>query len=470
MSPAAVPYVPTPAQRRFHRRVSGKRFAVAVAGRRGGKTQAGAAEMRERILDDLARKLSRVGSWKPAPGRDPKPFLRYCVVSPTYALLNEPKMALQAYLGLAEQGGLILDQGPTEWWLVGGIRIDFRSGDRPERLVSHGYDGIWLDEAARLKAGVWAENIRATLSDTMGWAIFTSTPLGRNWLYEQIWAKVDAKAAAEVGKLENKRADDVLDAQFAGATWTTAENTALAHLAEEMARAQIELPEEQFARNYRADFDVFPGQIFRLVEAQHLIGTAPNPHDYQRHSAGFDIGDKHPTACSLWGATWGLRPRYEEIETESAPGVLFDDTADWERRERDGSMWTSRVFRLFRRHVGERWREVPIKFPADRPDVRRQFEARGFNCETAYQEHEPAITFFQTGFHANRIGVRSGVLWRCLTNIRRPELGKRSTKAWVDEGDDEWDAARYALSELIMSGELPTQSTLTAMRKWGMRV
>lgn len=462
-------YQPTPAQSRFHRLAARARFAVSVAGRRGGKTQAGGAELRERIVRDIGRKLAASGPWRPTHGKEPKPWLRYCVVSPTYALLNEPKMALQAYLGLAAQGGLILEQGPTEWWLVGGIRIDFRSGDRPERLVSHGYDGIWLDEAARLKPGVWAENLRATLSDTMGWAIFTSTPLGRNWLYEQIWAKCDPKAAAEVAKLQDRKPLQILDPAFAGATWTTAENTALPHLAAEMAQAQLELPEEQFARNYRADFDVFPGQIFRLIESAHLLGSAPDFDAYRQHSAGFDIGSTHPTACSLWGATWGQRPKWEEIETESAAGVLFDDSEDWARRDRGGAMWTSRVYRLLKRHLGEEWRTVPLRFPADRPDVRQQFEARGFNVESAYQEHEPAIAWFQTALHAGRIGIRSGVLWRCLTNIRRPDLGKRSTKAWVDENDDEWDAARYALSEPIMSGELPTQTALTAVRSWSAR-
>lgn len=460
-------YAPTAAQSRFHRKVRRARFAVAVAGRRGGKTQAGAAEVRERILEDSARKLATLGPWRPSEGKDPKPWLRYCVVSPTYALLNEPKMALQAYLGMAASGGMIIEQGPTEWWLVGGIRIDFRSGDRPERLVSHGYDGIWLDEAARLKAGVWAENLRATLSDTQGWAIFTSTPLGRNWLYEQIWAKCDPKAAAEVAKLQGKKSEDILDPSFQGATWTTAENTALAHLAAEMAQAQIELPEEQFARNYRADFDVFPGQIFRLIEARHLLGHGPDMSRFKSLSAGIDIGSTHPTSCSLFGETWA--GKWEEIETESAAGVLFDDSEDWARRKSDGDMWTSRVYRLLKRWAGLDWDRIPLKFPADRPDVRQQFEARGFNVESAFQEHEAAIAWFQTALHSGRVAVRSGVLWRCLTNIRRPDAGKRSTKAWVDENDDEWDGARYALSEPIASGEVPTRTSLTAMQQWGAR-
>lgn len=456
-------YEPHPAQRAFHRAVRDARFALAVAGRRGGKTQAGPAEMARRIVRDAEQKLRTVGPWKPARGKDPKPWLHYCVVGPTYALIDQPRIALQRYLGVASQGGLILDgqQGQTEWWLKGGIRIDLRSGDRPERLVSPGYNGVLLDEAARLKPKVWSENLRPTLSDTQGWAIFTSTPLGRNWLWEEVFAKADPSAAAEVAKMRDCRVEDVLDPNYVAATWTTAQNTALPHLAAEMEQARRELPEEQFARNYLATFDVFPGQIFRLVETRHLIGGTPNMDSFRRLSAGIDIGSTHLTAVSLVGEL--NAGGWEEIDTLAGGGILFDDSADWARRDTDGAMWTSRVYRLLKRFVGDRWRSVALRFPADRPDVAEQFRRRGFNVQPAFQSHEPAVSWCQTAFHAGRLRVRSSVLWRCLLTIRRPELGERSTKAWVDKDDDPWDALRYALSEPISLSESPTGTSLSAV-------
>lgn len=449
-----------PPGKRFHQAALSARFILAVAGRRGGKTQAGGAEFVRRVLRDAAKKLLLSGPWQPGQGKEPKPFLRYAVVAPTYALLNEPKMALQRYLGgLVEAGGLIVTQGVTEWWLVGGIRIDFRSGDRPERLVSHGYDGIWLDEAARLKANVWAENIRATLSDTMGWALFTSTPMGRNWLWREVWAKVDRKAAEEVAKLEDKQVEDVLDPSYAGVTWTTAENTALPHLASEMEQARRELPEEQFARNYLASFDVFPGQVFRLVPERHLVGGLADPNRYKRFRAGIDIGSDHPTVITLWGEL-ADGTAWEEIDTIAGSGVLFDDSDDWRG---PGQMWTARARDMFKRYLGD-WRRVSFKFPHDRPDVREQFEARGFNVELAYQGHEEAIAWCQTAFHCGRLKVRTSAMWTCLLAIRRPEPGKRSTKAWIDKDDDHWDAMRYALSEEIApGGSSPTGRSMSAM-------
>lgn len=461
-------YAPHVAQRALHRKAGalGIRYVLAVAGRRGGKTQAGAAEFARRLVRDAERALLTRGRWAPAPGKAPKPWLRYLVVSPTYALINEPKMALQAYLGTQADGGLIIPgkQGDTEWWLVGGIRIDFRSGDRPERLVSHGYDGVWLDEAARLKPSVWAENVRATLSDTMGWALFTSTPLGRDWLYEQIWAKCDPEAAAEVAKKTGKSIEEILDPAFVGHTWTTAENTALPHLAEEMEQARRELPEEQFARNYLATWDVFPGQIFRLIPARHRVHLQPEASRYTALAAGLDIGDTHKTSVSLVGT---MRTKEgierEEIETEAQSGVDFDDSADWALRDTTGSMWTSRVYRMLKRWAGPYWQRVPLYLPADRPDVARQFQRRGFNVVAAYQQHEPALSWMQTAFHAGRLRVRSDVLYACLLKIRRPQPGERSTKAWVDKDDDEFDGFRYSLSEPIALGESPTGRSLPGM-------
>jgi hypothetical protein len=463
----AVPlrYHPHPAQRRGHRKAAAARFAAANAGRRGGKTQWGAAEFSRRVDRDRRRKLARSGEWRPAAGKDPRPFLRYCVVAPTYALLDEPKIALQQYLGLVADGGLIIHQGPTEWWLVGGVRIDFRSGDRPERLVSHGYDGVWFEEAARLKASVWTDNMRPTLSDTGGWAIFTTTPLGKNWFWEHIWARGDAKAAAEVATLQGKRVDQVLDPQFVSVSWTTADNTALPHLAEEMRIAQQQLPKALFRRNYLADFDTFEGQLFELDEARHF-GRELHEHTLVQTWAGIDIGTRHPTCVTFAGET-SSKVRHE-VETIGDSNVLFDSDDDWKARDFRpvGESWTVRGYKLLKRHVGSSWTQVPLYFPADAPWCAELFRRRGFRVASAYQEHEPAIAWTQTALHNDKLIVHSPLVWRCMMQLRRPAAGERSPKAWMEAGDDPWDSERYGLSEPIALYDLPTPDRLTAMEGW----
>lgn len=449
------------------------RFVIADAGRRWGKTQSGAAEFARRYWWDYCRKLAKLGPWAPAAGKEPKPYLRYAVVAPTYALLNEPKIALQQYLGTVKEGGVILDdqQSDATWWLRGGVRIDFLSGDRPERLVSHAYNGIWLEEAARMKAAVWVDNLRPTLGDNQGWAIFTSTPLGKNWFWEEVWCKANDEAAAELAQLQGRDVSKIRNRHYVGLHFTTADNTSIPGLADEMMRAEEELPRAMFLRNYYASFDAFAGQLFDLVPLRHMAQSpAPGPYQAKRAVCGGDLGTTHPSSFTLSVEDRNLV--WWEVGTVSAPDVLFDVDRDWDRRdtmpdrELKRACWTVQVYRLMRSWVGDdssAWKAIKLFLPADRPDVKRQFRARGFKVHDAYQEHEPAVTFFQGLLHSDRYRFRSSVLWRSVLNLRVPEAGKASTKLWVAEHDDQWDGMRYGFSELIEKGENPMRGEFRAM-------
>jgi len=457
-------YTPHTAQKGFHRRVRDARFVAANSGRRGGKTKGGGGEFARRVARDLRRKQALGLAWVRGEGKDPDPFLRYAVVAPTYALLDEPRIALQNYFGRVESGGLIVSQTDTTWWLVCGIRIDFRSGDRPERLVSHGYNGLWAEESARLKASVWTDNLRPALSDKNGWAIFTTTPLGKNWFWEHVWCKGDPAAAAELARLRSCEPEEILDPEFVCVSWTTADNDALPHLAEEMQVAKRQMSDALWRRNYLASFDAFEGQLFDLETRQFQKwkrGTR------LRAFAGIDLGNvgktSHRTSFSI---VVEPRPRdWHEARTESGTDLLpFGDDA-WRAREKgDRSTWANRLWAALCDVVGaDAWRTVPVFVPADRPDVKRVFKEYGFKVAEAYQEHEPAVTWVQVALKNDRLLVSSEVLWNCLVGIRYPEAGRASTKLWVNENDDEWDALRYALSDVIRKGEAPTRAPLSVM-------
>lgn len=459
-----VNYRPHTAQLRAHVRLKRKRFIITCAGRRGGKTQLGAAITAQRIIEDLTAWVTQHGEWEPGEGSDPKASVQYMVVAPTYALLTEPKVALKQYLGgTVQQGGLVLSMNAQTWWLVGGVRIDWRSADHPERLVSQGLNGVWMEEAARCKASAWVGNLRPTLSDKLGWAIFTTTPLGKNWLWRECWCKGDRKAAEELALMDQTNVDDILDDDYGCLAWTTADNDALPHLVEEMERARKTLPWAYFAREYLASFETFIGQLFALNRGRHFTSEAPPSLTYtRRRFAGIDLGTTHKTSISL--VVEDMHKVWHEVGTDSASNVLFDEQTSWERRDRgDKNSWTARAYQLLYGYAGPLWRNIPLKMPADRPDVSRMFEARGFRVEPAFQQHAPAIDYFQIAFHANRIKIRSANLWRCIEALHTPEAGKRSTKLWVDVDDDEWDGLRYAFSEPIEHGELPVDGTFTAL-------
>lgn len=67
-------------------------------------------------------------------------------------------------------------------------RIELRGADNEDSLRGVGLQGLTVDEASMVKGNVWPEILRPMLADTGGWAIFISTPKGRNWFYD-IYAK-----------------------------------------------------------------------------------------------------------------------------------------------------------------------------------------------------------------------------------------------------------------------------------------
>ncbi len=452
----------------------GFRFFIVGAGRRGSKTQFDGATFSDFIVRDITDKTTGSGRWTGRPadpwargeGKDPEPFLRYFVLSPTHGLNDEPKIALRKYLGHVKDKvpGLIVSQKdhPSEWWLEAGVRIDFLSGDTPNMNVSHGYDGGWMGEAAKCKPAVWG-NIRPALSDKQGWCLFDTTPEGHNWLWREVWARANREAAELVATLEGCSVEDVLDPEFGGYTWTTAENDSLPHLKREMEIARRQLPDAVFRREYLGSWDAFEGQCFDL-QTQHAAKWQGGRH--LRVQAGIDLGNvgrtSHRTSFTVWVEDYAHD--WWDARTESGADMLpFGDNA-WALRTRgDRTTWANRLWAALYEIAGDGWRRVPVFVPADRPDVKRVFGEYGFNVEEAYQEHEAAVTWFQVAFKNARVKIGSDVLWNCLVGIHYPERGKASRKLWVDENDDEWDGARYGLTPQIRDGEMPTRAPLSAM-------
>lgn len=62
--------------------------------------------------------------------------------------------------------------------------IELRGTDNPEMLKGVGLNGVVIDEAALIKQNAWTEVIRPMLADKLGWALFITTPKGRNWVYD----------------------------------------------------------------------------------------------------------------------------------------------------------------------------------------------------------------------------------------------------------------------------------------------
>jgi len=267
----------------------GTRYVVVVAGRRSGKTYGVAREFMARIYEDYARWRQQGGTWRrPAKlGPETSAALEYWAVAPTYWHVSYQQQEIFEVLGGgAEESPLVLkyDRNRSTLWLKGGIKIQFRSAEHPESLVGSGLSGVWVDEAARVKKRAWTDNLRGALSDNLGWGLFSTTPMGQNWVYSDLWQRT------QLGTREEDRSPHWHAVHF-----TTADNTALPHLQKEVQQARAELPYHLFARNYLASFSAFEGKVFEAFRDNdtHVVERVPFG-SFVRKVAGVDWGHNNP--------------------------------------------------------------------------------------------------------------------------------------------------------------------------------
>lgn len=156
-------YRPRHFQADVHRRR--KRFTVAVAHRRFGKTYCAIMQLIDAACRDQ-RKDARYGYLAP--------FLRQ---SKSVAWDYMKAIALKIPGAEKNEQELSID-------LPHGPRLRLFGGDNADALRGMYFDGIVIDEMADLKAEVWGAIIRPSLADRKGWAFFIGTPRGINQFSE----------------------------------------------------------------------------------------------------------------------------------------------------------------------------------------------------------------------------------------------------------------------------------------------
>ena len=165
----------------------------------------------------------------------------------------------------------------------GGGWIAFRSADSKSSLRGPGVDLMILDEAAYIPVERWRGELRPTLSDKQGGAVFISTPAGRNWFYEMY----------QRGQ----------DGDFAGwASWQlpTSSNPYIPD--GEVAEAARELPEWYYRQEYLAEFMTFAGKVYKSFSAESdAVFTLESLATYREYWGGIDFGYRNPTAVVVGG-------------------------------------------------------------------------------------------------------------------------------------------------------------------------
>lgn len=106
------------------------------------------------------------------------------VVSPTYPMLRDA--ALRSFMEVAGEAMVNFHKSEMLATLAGGAEVIFRSADKPDRLRGPNIHACWLDEAALCPAGTWEVVIGRLRADgKAGPCWITTTPKGRNWLWEK---------------------------------------------------------------------------------------------------------------------------------------------------------------------------------------------------------------------------------------------------------------------------------------------
>lgn len=297
------------------------RFCLALAGTRGAKTYTGARRFWRNVWYRDWPRISQL-PYDPGAARrgtalwwDRRPRAHYWVVAPEHALLAEPKRYLLQFLPpqLLEHA----DNSAGRWWLHGDILIEFKSAHDPNMLVSVGLDGMWLDEADRMKADAWNGNLRARVADKNGWVQATTTPMGRAWTYSAFEAPAK---------------DGVPGYGFH--SWRTVDNTRLPGLVAEAAGAKARLPLQYYRREWEASREAFIGQVFTDFDEHMMVRPIPDHVVLHTRAGGQDWGFSHAGAAIVVGASsrdlrtanvWVVDERYEkgrQVEDYWAPEIM----------------------------------------------------------------------------------------------------------------------------------------------------
>ena len=295
-------YNPHLVQRRIHSRIKDKRFRVVCAGRRTGKSTLGGHELTVRALQARLRY------------NELEPFGRrseHWIIGPEYSdaekefrvLWND---ALALELPLDHPGSYFDPNGGNMRLSLWGGRflVQAKSAKYPATLVGEALEGVVLAEAAKLKPSVWTKYIRPTLADYRGWALFSSTPEGKNWFYEQ-W--------------QRGQRGDANWWSVRMPSWTNNILFPQGRYDPEITDMEAEMTEEKFNQEIGADFTEYVGRVFKDFDEEIHVGH----HFYNPNLPVYlatDYGYSNPTVVlfiqtDVWDNVYVIGEYYHQHKT-----------------------------------------------------------------------------------------------------------------------------------------------------------
>ena len=186
-------------------------------------------------------------------------------IAPTYYIAERGEAAVKLIGGEFVQ---FRGQNPVRATLRGlgfEAEIRFLSADNPDTILGDGFDGVIVDEAARLEKSVWDQNIRPALADKQGWAVLISTPRARNWFFDF-----------------HSRGLDPSEKLYRSYSFSSLDNPYFPR--EEFEEARRTTPQDIFKQEYEAQFLEDSAGVFRNIEACLTPTTALPTGDIAKHT------------------------------------------------------------------------------------------------------------------------------------------------------------------------------------------
>ena len=411
-----IAYKPTPSQWRFAEAIKGRaRVILFLGGIRAGKTFAGAQEALKQIYK--YNRLPNLG-W---------------IVSPTYPMSQVPERLFRAHAGAlvgkhmkGERSFLMVPPKsmPNHYY-----RVEVKSAEEPDRLRGPSLGWIWIDEGAMITKECW-DILFGRVLDSKGIIFITTTPRGRNWLYDDVYlrslkdpAYVCIQAPTSQNPYLDQREIQDLRSRYSG----------------EFARQELD-----------AEFMGYEGLVYKdYSPVFHQVKRQEIPQNAYI-VCGVDFGYNDPFVC-LWLAKWDgvwhlVDEHYQAGKTLDYHIQVIKDNPLYSRVEKYWGDPSAAQQRADMRAAG-----IPI-FPAIR--IHDKSSRRSIN--TGIQE----VTRWLNRKSLN--GSPMFELWKNVINTHnefmqyryREPTNRNAGETPIDDSNHAMDALRYALSsESRVSGD-----------------
>jgi hypothetical protein len=379
------------------------------AGRRSGKSLAGAHAVREELL---------------IPGS------RWWVCSPTFKMMHDATQPTLLRL-IPPEWVKNWSQDDSELTLINDSVVQFRSLDDPERGRGQGLHGTWLDEAAFIAQRAWSV-LKPSLSENAGIVISTTSPGGFDWTYKEFYKRATNR---EKGYWARR--------------FRTIDNPIFQRspvLREEVAEARRTMTPELFAAEYLGDDVNFTGSIYgqqvdapgRILasddEVRKVIPEWPTINSTRQVIIGLDSGADHPFGALLVVVTEaGLVVVSEYLERQQAAVTHLTSI-----QNRFGT-----------------FRFANTKWAANKNEaqLRLEFGLRGVGVIPAENRHMIGIQRVQSWLHTNQLFIVQSHCPKLIDQMRAYRYadnfgsdGQKKEVEQVFKREDELpDALRYAV-------------------------